>query len=88
MLNLQAMVTASKVQQGFGAYKSLYLLLFFLKGAYSFGDFIQKIAKSNVEPMLKEVEMFLEKNENFSGNSKLGEGDVSVLGNVGRGVVK
>lgn len=77
MLNLQAAVTAMKVQQGFAAYKSLYLLLFFQRGAASLADFIQKIAKNNVAPMLKEVETFLATNQNFSGNDKFGEGDVS-----------
>lgn len=77
MLHLQSAVTALKVQQGFAAYRSLYLLLFFQRGASALADFIQKIARDNVRPMLLEVESFLEKNRNFSGSDKLGEGDVS-----------
>lgn len=77
MLNLQGQVTAMKVQQGFAAYKSLYLLLFFQKGAASLAEFIQKIAKDNVKPMLQEVEAFLSRSQNFSCSDKLGEGDVS-----------
>lgn len=76
MLHLQAAVTAMKVQQGFASYRSLYLLLFFQRGASAIADFLQKIAKDNVRPMLKEADDFLAKHRNFSGSEKLGEGDV------------
>ncbi|CAK9783416.1 hypothetical protein CC85DRAFT_254545 [Cutaneotrichosporon oleaginosum] len=75
MLNLQAAVTAMRVQQGFAAYRSLYLLLFFQRGASALSDFLQKIAQNNVRPMLGEAEAFLEKHRNFSGSDKIGEGD-------------
>ncbi|GMK56455.1 hypothetical protein CspeluHIS016_0302950 [Cutaneotrichosporon spelunceum] len=79
MLHLQSEITAQKVQQGFAAYRSLYLLLFFQKGASSLSKFVQKIAQGNVKPMLEEVEVFLEKNRYFSGGDKLGEGDFMML---------
>lgn len=78
MLHLQSALTSGKIAEGFGAYKSLYLLLFFQGGIWAFNKFVQGMEKKNLQPMLDYVEQFLEKNEGFSGNDKLGEGDVSL----------
>lgn len=77
MLHLQAAFTASKVAAGFASYKVLYLLPFFQRGVSSFNDFLQGLGRDNIVPMLEEVEAFLSQNDNFSGTSDLGEGDVS-----------
>lgn len=79
MLHLQAAFTSGKVAEGFMSYKALYLLGPFLGGVWAFNKFNQGLEKKNLQPMLDYVEKFLEKNENFSGDDKLGEGDVSTL---------
>lgn len=79
MLHLQAAFTASKIWEGFSAYKALWLLGPFLGGVYAFNKFFQGLEKKNLQPMLDHVEEFLGGAVNFSGNDKLGEGDVSGL---------
>ncbi|BEJ13335.1 hypothetical protein CspHIS471_0305090 [Cutaneotrichosporon sp. HIS471] len=91
MLHLQGGITAMKVQQGFASFKVLYLLLFFQKGASALAEYIQNITKDNVKPMLVEVDKFLQKNHNFSGSDKLGEGDFMMfypLNSIARGTRK
>lgn len=77
MLHLQSAFTSNKIAEGFGAYKILYLLLFFQGGIWAFNKFVQGLEKKNLQPMLDCVEEFLGTNPGFSGNDKLGEGDVS-----------
>lgn len=79
MLHLQSAHTITKVRDGFYAYKALYLLLFFLAGISALNFFMQGLERKNIKPMLQYTEEFLEKNENFSGSDKLGEGDVSLF---------